>query len=61
MIRIFELEEKKATDNLINKLFLVTKKQSLVAKKLVKPKIGIVHFFISSFVEVKFNNKYLSF
>ena len=33
MIRIFELEEKKATDNLINKLFLVTKKQSLVAKK----------------------------
>ena len=37
---------KKVTDILINKLFLV-------AKRLVQSKIGIVHFYISSFVEVK--------
>ena len=37
---------KKFIDILINKLFLV-------AKKLVKSKTGIVHFFIPSFVRVK--------
>ena len=40
------MEWKKVIDILINKLFLV-------AKILFKSKIGIVHFFILSFVEIK--------